>query len=207
MIDKIITEIDRVIKTLTTAPVSKRPHPDAAISECDSLSLAQKKHSLGLMRVNHCGEICAQALYQGQALTAKDKTNRDAFAAAALEETEHLAWTNQRINELGGKPSILNPLFYCASLAMGVTAGVIGDKWNLGFLQETEKQVEKHLEKHQSLLPEADQKSLAIVAQMKYDEHQHAQMAHAHGAAELPKPIKRLMGFGSKIMTKSAYYI
>ena len=206
LIDKIIIEMDKIIKTLTVKAVSQRRHPDAELEESE-LSESDKTHSLSLMRINHCGEICAQGLYQGQALTSRSKDNRQAFEQAAFEETEHLAWTEQRIQELGGKVSVLNPLFYLASLSMGVVAGVVGDKWNLGFLEETEHQVEKHLEEHLHLLPKGDQKSLAIVQQMKQDEHKHAEMAHNFGAAELPQVIKKMMQLSSGVMTKTTYYI
>ena len=206
MLDKIIIEIDKIVKTLTVAAISNRPHPDAEIDE-SVLSAQERKHAIGLMRVNHCGEICAQGLYQGQALTSKSKANKEAFAHAAFEEVEHLAWTKQRIVELGGHPSLLNPLFYVGSLALGITAGVIGDKWSLGFLEETELQVEAHLEKHLHELPPQDSKSLAILTQMKLDESQHAQMAHNSGATELPTPIKSLMSLSSKFMTKVTYHL
>lgn len=206
MLDKIIIEIDKIVKTLTVEQHSNRLHPDHMFAE-DELSPSDKKHSCGLMRVNHSGEICAQALYQGQALTARDKSNTQIFQDAASEETEHLAWTAKRVEELGGRTSILNPFFYVGSLAIGVTAGLLGDKWNLSFLEETEKQVERHLEEHLDILPPEDRKSRAIVAQMKIDETKHAKMAHDLGAATMPLPFRALMQLSSKIMTKSAYYI
>lgn len=206
MLDKIIVEIDRMVKTLFTPAVSSREHPDHEIKEAQ-LSVAQKKHILGLMRVNHCGEICAQGLYQGQALTARDESNQESFQHAASEETDHLAWTENRIHELGGRTSILNPFFYAASLVMGVGAGIVGDKWNLGFLAETEHQVGKHLASHLEQLPEDDNKSRAILMQMKEDEAKHEDMAHNYGAADLPFPVKRTMALTSKIMTKLTYYI
>ncbi len=157
------------------------------------------------MRVNHCGEICAQALYQGQALTSRDPAIREALRGAADEETEHLAWTEQRIAELGGRKSFLNPLWYVGSLTLGLTAGVLGDKWNLGFLAETERQVEAHLDSHLLSLPEGDLRSRAIVDQMRLDEIQHAETAVRHGAAELPAPVKVAMKMMAKIMTGAAY--
>lgn len=205
--DKIIIEIDKILKTLTSSATSTRPHPDELVLEEELLSKTEKKHSLGLMRVNHCGEVCAQALYQGQALTSRDKSNRVVFENAAFEEIEHLAWTERRIRELGGQPSIFNPFFYFASLTMGVLAGKIGDKWSLGFLEETEHQVEQHLKQHQSLLSSKDKKSLAIVSQMQLDESKHAQMANEHGASRLPGPVKLLMAALSKVMTKATYYL
>jgi ubiquinone biosynthesis monooxygenase Coq7 len=206
LIDKIIVEVDRAIKTLTVKPVSMRPHPDAGLIDKD-LTDKVRDQSLSLMRVNHTGEICAQALYQGQALTARDSSTRNTFDQSAFEEVEHLAWTEARIDELGGKTSILNPLFYFASLGMGIAAGLIGDKWNLGFLEETEHQVEQHLARHLKQISPLDLKSIAIIKQMKFDEHQHAAMAKNYGAAELPAPVKKLMRFGSAIMTKTTYYI
>ncbi len=160
---------------------------------------------VGLMRINHCGEICAQALYQGQALTSRDPAVRDALRVAADEETEHLAWTEQRIAELGGRKSLLNPLWYAGSLSLGVFAGLLGDQWNLGFLAETERQVEAHLDSHLSMLPAQDGRSRAIVYQMRLDEIQHAEMAIHHGAAELPAPAKLAMKLMSKVMTGAAY--
>jgi ubiquinone biosynthesis monooxygenase Coq7 len=206
MLDKIIIEVDKIVKTLFTPAVSNRPHPDALIED-GVLSVAEKKHVLGLMRVNHCGEICAQGLYQGQALTARDKSNQTSFQHAAFEEIEHLAWTEHRIHELGGHTSLLNPLFYAGSLAMGIAAGVVGDKWNLGFLAETEHQVGAHLASHLEQLPEADNKSRAILQQMKEDEAHHEDMANNYGAADLPSPIKKIMTLTSKVMTTLTYYV
>lgn len=204
MLDNAIIEIDKFFKTLFHKPISTRPHPDNSISD-QEFTANEKKHIIGLMRINHCGEVCAQGLYQGQALTARDKSHQQALDHAAYQETEHLAWTEQRIQELGGKTSLLNPLFYVGSLAIGVSAGILGDKWNLGFLEETEKQVEAHLSDHLEKLPEHDNKSRAILKQMKIDEIEHAHMAHDFGAAELPTPVKALMKLTSKIMTSAAY--
>ena len=206
MLDKFITQIDKALRTLTHKAVSRREHPDANIPDT-TLTKNEIKHVVGLMRVDHCGEICAQGLYQGQALTSRDKTNKDAFEQAALEEIEHLAWTEKRINELGGKTSYLNPLFYIGSLALGVGAGILGDKWNLGFLEETEKQVGQHLDDHLQQIPQHDEKSKAILDQMKQDEAKHAHMAHNYGATDLPTPIKLLMQASSKLMTKTTYHI
>lgn len=171
------------------------------------LDIEQKHHVIGLMRVNHCGEICAQALYQGQALTSRDSVIRDALRGAADEETEHLAWTEQRIAELGGRKSVLNPLLYLGSLTLGLVAGALGDKWNLGFLAETERQVEAHLNGHLLSLPADDVRSRAIVDQMRLDEIQHAETAIHYGAAELPEPIKKAMKMAAKIMTGTAYRV
>lgn len=204
--DKLIPHIDTVLRTLFAPAATSRPYPDAGLEEGE-LSDAEKQHALGLMRVNHVGEVCAQALYQGQALTARDKTNREALQHAAYEEVEHLAWTEKRVKELGGRTSLLNPVWYAGSLAIGVGAGLLGDKWNLGFLEETEHQVTAHLEEHLQDLPEKDVKSRAVVAQMRLDEMQHAEMANHFGAAPLPLPVKEMMKFTSKIMTGISYRI
>lgn len=206
MLDNAIIEIDKIFKTLFHKPISTRPHPDSAITE-QEFTTEEKKHIIGLMRINHCGEVCAQGLYQGQALTARDKSNQQALDHAAYQEIEHLAWTEQRIHQLGGKTSLLNPLFYIGSLAIGVSAGILGDKWNLGFLEETEKQVEAHLSDHLDKLPTNDNKSRAILEQMKIDEIEHAHMAHDFGAAELPTPVKALMKLTSKLMTTAVYQL
>jgi len=204
MLDKLISEFDRGLRTLFAPVSSARPHPDHDVAEAE-LSAEDKRHALGLMRVNHCGEVCAQALYQGQALTARDPAAREALRHAAFEEVEHLAWTERRIRELGGRPSLFNPLWYTGSLAIGVTAGLLGDKWNLGFLQETEHQVGAHLDSHLSELPAQDDKSRAIVSQMRDDELKHADMAQQLGAAELPLPVKGAMKLSAKLMTVSSY--
>jgi len=204
MLDRLITEFDRGLRTLFAPAVSSRPRPDKEVAEAE-LSAADKQHAIGLMRVNHCGEVCAQALYQGQALTARNPAARDALRHAAFEEVEHLAWTEQRIRELGGRPSLLGPVWYTGSLAIGVTAGLLGDKWNLGFLEETEKQVGAHLDSHLQQLPDHDAKSRAIVAQMRDDELKHADMAHDFGAAPLPLPVKGLMKLTAKVMTATSY--
>ena len=159
------------------------------------------------MRVNHSGEVCAQALYQGQALTARNPDVKTALEQAAWEETEHLNWTETRIAELGGRTSLLNPLWYTGSLALGALAGSLGDKWNLGFLAETERQVEQHLDSHLGRLPQQDEKSRAILEQMKSDEIQHATTALEHGGAELPLPVKTAMKLSSKIMTSTTYWV
>lgn len=204
--DQLIVEFDRALRTVLAPARSVRPVPGGALPEAE-LDVAQKHHVAGLMRVNHCGEICAQALYQGQALTSRDPSVRDALRSAADEETEHLAWTEQRIGELGGRKSLLNPVWYLGSLTLGLAAGVLGDKWNLGFLAETERQVEAHLDGHLLSLPNDDLRSRAIVDQMRLDEIQHAETAVHFGAAELPAPAKALMRVMAKIMTGIAYRI
>jgi ubiquinone biosynthesis monooxygenase Coq7 len=208
MLDKLIVEFDKVMQTLLSKPISRRSHPDLDVPDNDNeFSDQEKSHIVGLMRVNHCGEICAQGLYQGQALTSRDKLNRDIFAEASAEETEHLAWLHNRIMDLGGHTSILNPLFYLGSLSVGILAGVCGDKWSLGFLEETERQVEAHLANHLEQIPMDDDKSRAILEQMIIDERGHADTAHNYGAANLPKAFKVLMQLSSKIMTKTTYYL
>ena len=203
-IDRLIIGFDRALRTLCGPAVSLRPVPGGNLPNPE-LSAAEKRHAAALMRVNHSGEVCAQALYQGQALTARDTAARDTLERAAVEETEHLAWTAQRIDELGGRVSVLNPIFYAGSFAIGALSGLLGDKWNMGFLAETERQVEGHLDGHLDQLPVQDEKSRAIVAQMKVDEARHAQTARAHGAAELPEPVKQAMRISSRLMTVSTY--
>jgi 3-demethoxyubiquinol 3-hydroxylase len=203
-IDRLITGFDRALRTLCGPALSLRPVPGENLPN-QELSAAEKRHAAALMRVNHSGEVCAQALYQGQALTARDDTARETLERAAEEETEHLAWTARRIDELGGRVSVLNPFFYAGSFAIGALSGLLGDKWNMGFLAETERQVEGHLDGHLEQLPARDEKSRAIVAQMKEDEARHASTALAHGAAELPEPVKQAMRISSRLMTVSTY--
>ena len=206
MLDKLIIEFDKGLKTLTASAHSVRPHPDENIQETD-LSAEEKRHALGLMRINHCGEVCAQALYNGQSLTAKNPQIVEALQQASKEETEHLAWCEKRIHTLGGHTSLLNPLWYAGSFTLGAIAGAIGDKWNLGFLAETEHQVGAHLDKHLHELPANDEKSRAILEQMKTDEAQHADTAINLGGAEMPAPIKSAMKQMSKVMTSTTYYL
>ena len=206
MIDRFITEFDKALRTIFAPATSLRPMPGAELPEAD-MEEAQRKHTAALMRVNHCGEICAQALYQGQSLTSHDAAIKDALQRAAQEETEHLAWTERRIAELGGRKSLLNPLWYGGALAIGVLAGKFGDKWNLGFLAETEKQVEAHIENHKAHLPQEDRRSWEILEQMRLDEISHADTAQRLGAHELPAPVKQAMLLSSKLMTKAAYYV
>ena len=205
-LDRLITAFDNGLRTLLAPAHSARAVPGAALAEPE-MTAPERQVAAALMRVNHTGEICAQALYQGQALTARNATARAALEQAAAEETDHLAWTAQRIEELGGRASLLNPLWYAGSFALGAAAGFLGDKWNLGFLAETERQVEGHLEGHLDRLPAQDGKSRAIVNEMKVDEARHACTALEHGAAELPEPAKLAMKLGSRIMTRTAYWI
>ena len=205
-VDRIILEFDRALRAVMAPARSVRPVPGDSLADV-VLDTSERQHVVGLMRVNHCGEICAQALYQGQALTSRDPEVRDALRGAAEEETEHLAWTEQRIAELGGRKSLLNPVWYVGSLSMGLVAGALGDKWNLGFLAETERQVEAHLDSHLLSLPEADGRSRAIVDQMRLDEIKHAETAIHYGAAELPVAVKFAMKMTAKLMTGLAYRI
>lgn len=206
MLDRLITEFDKGLRTLFAESYSVRPHPDRAQPE-GKLEASEKRHAAALMRVNHCGEVCAQALYNGQSLTARHAQTAQALQQAAREETEHLAWCEQRIAELGGRKSLLNPLWYSTSFLLGASAGALGDKWNLGFLAETERQVGRHLAEHLKQLPAADVKSQAILRQMQIDEQRHAENAVQHGAAMLPKPVKSAMQAISKVMTKTTYYL
>lgn len=205
-LDGLIVEFDKGLRTLFSQAHSVRSHPDAGMAELE-LSDSEKNKAAALMRVNHCGEICAQALYQGQALTARDPQVQRKLGEAAQEETEHLAWTARRVHELGGHLSVLNPLWYTSSLAIGAFAGLLGDKWNLGFLAETERQVGAHLQSHLNILPEKDAKSRAVVQQMYVDETQHAEMAVKLGAAELPLPVRLAMQLSGKVMTRTAYWV
>jgi ubiquinone biosynthesis monooxygenase Coq7 len=203
-LDRIISEFDTSLRTLLAKPHSQRPHPDESVAEAN-LTDTEKQHARALMRINHTGEVCAQALYSGQALTARDMATSKTMQQAAREETEHLAWCETRIHELGGRTSVLNPLFYAGSFAIGAVAGALGDKWSLGFLEETENQVAAHLTGHLSQLPEADEKSRKIVEQMRADEAKHANDAKLLGAAQLPTPVKFCMKQMSKIMTITTY--
>lgn len=206
MLERFITEFDKGLRTLFAPAISARPIPGKQLEEAP-LSTAEKKLAAALMRVNHSGEVCAQALYQGQALTARNPIAKNALQQAAQEETEHLSWCETRIHALGSHTSYLNPLWYTGSLAIGALAGALGDRWNLGFLAETEHQVERHLAGHLERLPVTDVKSRAIVAQMKIDEARHATSALEHGGARLPPPVKYAMQLTSKLMTQTAYWV
>lgn len=206
MLDRLIVEFDKGLRTLMAEAHSGRPHPDKQIEE-QSLTDAEKKHAAALMRVNHCGEVCAQALYSGQSVTAKNQATVIALQQAAREETEHLAWCEKRIKALGGRTSALNPLLYGSSFLLGAVAGALGDRLNLGFLAETERQVGQHLASHLQMLPANDGKSRAIVEQMRIDEAEHAASAIKQGGVALPKPVKVAMQLASKTMTTSTYYL
>ncbi len=202
--DALILQVDKALRTLFATAVSRRPYPDAGVEEVE-MSETEKRHAAGLMRVNHSGEVCAQALYQGQALTARNPDTARALIEASEEETEHLAWCEKRLNELGSHKSFFNPLWYAGSFTLGALAGALGDKWNLGFLAETERQVEGHLNEHLSELPVQDAKSRAIVEQMKVDEMKHADTAIEQGGVPLPMPVRQAMEMTSKVLTFAAY--
>ena len=203
-LDRGLIAADAALKTLGGMARAQRACPTAAAAE---LSTAERRLSGALMRVNHVGEVCAQALYQAQALTARTPALRAQMQAAAREETDHLAWTEQRLRELGDRPSLLNPLWYAGAFALGLAAGRTGDAWSLGFVVETERQVEQHLAGHLSRLPASDAASRAIVAQMKDDEAQHAAAAQQAGAVELPAPVRWAMRMAAKVMTTTAHRI
>lgn len=205
-LDRCVIAFDNALRTLTGAPtVPTRPNPANAVADGDALSAAETRRASGLMRVNHSGEICAQALYQGQALTARNAATAAAMAQAAREEADHLAWCRQRLDELNAAPSALNPIWYAGSWAIGAMAGAVNDRWSLGFVAATERQVEAHLQSHLESLPRQDGRSRAIVAQMRIDEARHADQAQAAGAAELPPTVQRAMAVTARIMTTLAY--
>ena len=204
MLDQAIIEFDKALRTVFAPARSVRPVPGEDIPDAE-LSDAERAHAAALMRVNHVGEVCAQALYQGQSIMSRDPAIRDTLRQASQEETEHLAWTERRIAELGGRKSLLNPLWYGGALALGMLAGRFGDRWNLGFLAETERQVEQHLKAHLDTLPPDDQRSRAIVEQMKADEAAHAETAVRLGAHDLPAPAKAAMKAAARLMTTLSY--
>lgn len=206
MIDQAIIEFDKALRTVFAQAHSVRPVPGSELPDAP-LTDHERQHVAALMRVNHCGEICAQALYQGQAMMSRDESVRRELQQASSEETEHLAWTEQRIAELGGRKSLLNPLWYGGSLALGLLAGKLGDRWNLGFLAETERQVEAHLSGHLGQLPAEDRKSREILEQMKVDEARHADTAVGLGAHELPASFKAAMRLMARVMTATAYRV
>ncbi len=206
-IDRCIGRFDSALRTVFGKPVGTGRGSPAVSEDETPLSATDQAESINLMRVNHAGEVCAQALYQGQALVARRKDIRDKMNTASNEESDHLAWCQQRIEELGGHTSYLNPVWYAGSFVIGAATGLLGDKWSLGFLAETEAQVVKHLEGHLERLPADDTKSHAILEQMREDEAKHGTTATDAGGAELPEPVKRLMALASKIMTTTAYRI
>lgn len=205
--EKALALAGRVLATVASATPSTRPSPAGALENDVEMSAAERALSASLMRVNHVGEICAQALYEGQALTTSDPVLRERFLRAASEETDHLVWTRERLEELGARPSLLNPLWYAGALTLGALAGRAGDRISLGFMAETERQVEQHLAGHLDRLPEQDRRSREIVRVMKDDEVAHAETAMRLGGAELPGPVKGLMRAAARVMTTSAHYI
>ncbi len=211
-IDALIGEFDRGLRTLLGTHTASRPKPSAAtpaaLAEVSpALSEHERRHAAALMRVNHCGEVCAQALYQGQAMGSRNTRVVHALERAAREELDHLAWSKERIAELGGRTSLLNPLWYAGSLALGFAAGKLGDRWNLGFLAETERQVERHLKGHLDRISPADAETRALIEAMKTDEAGHAQLARELGAGALPEPVKRAMAAAARVMTSTSYWV
>lgn len=205
--DRLIQQFDQAVRTVAGKPLtSDRPNPAKGLAEAE-LPEADRQHTAALMRINHTGEVCAQALYQGQALTAKLSEVRQNMELAAIEENDHLEWCETRSKELGGRTSYLNPLWYAGSFAIGATAGLIGDKWSLGFVAETEKQVVKHLDEHLLQIRPEDAKTRAILEQMKTDEQHHANTALAGGGATLPLPVRLAMQLTAKLMTITTYRI
>jgi ubiquinone biosynthesis monooxygenase Coq7 len=206
-IDRVLVGMDQTLRTLFGRPaVTERVNPGRTQPEVE-LTEQERRHIGRLMRVNHTGEVCAQALYQGQALTARDDAVRERLERSAQEENDHLAWCEERIEELGGRKSLLNPLWYAGSFAMGTAAGIAGDKWSLGFVVETERQVEDHLDEHIAQVPADDHRTRAVLEQMKVDEAHHALVAKGAGGAELPEPVKVAMRAVSKLMTRGAYWV
>ncbi len=205
--DVMIAQFDGALKTVHTIGSAQRSYPAASVQERAPLTTDETRHSAGLMRVNHVGEVCAQALYAGQILTARSTAVRQFNEHAALEERDHLLWTAQRLKELNAKPSLLNPLWYSGAWALGAVAGLLGDKISMSFVKETEAQVEAHLHSHEQLLPSNDAASLAIVTQMKLDEAAHGAQAEQLGGKPLPAPLRAIMKASAKAMTSTAYHI
>lgn len=205
-LDRCLIQMDQGLRTMFAKATAMRTNPAENSTETE-ISAEQRRRSEALMRVNHAGEVSAQALYHAQALTARSQSVRHAMQQAALEENDHLAWCEQRLFELSGHTSYLNPVWYVGSFAIGICAGLAGDKWNLGFLAETERQVVNHLDQHLARLPQGDEKSRQILLQMREDESHHATTAWTAGAAELPRPVKAMMAGFSKVMTTTAYWV
>jgi 3-demethoxyubiquinol 3-hydroxylase len=205
-LDRLIGEFDRALRAVAGVAQASRPSPAERLPE-NPIGEEERAHAAALMRVNHVGEVCAQALYQGQALTARDPATRQALDGAAREEEDHLAWSAERIRELNGRLSLLNPLWYAGSFAIGAAAGLLGDRWNFAFLAETERQVEEHLARHLEALPLEDERTRAVVEAMRADEARHRQTALGLGAAELPEPVRRAMRLASRVMTTVAYRV
>ena len=206
-IDRFIIEFDTALRSVVGGVNAQRPTPGSEANSTIALDAEQRKHAAGLMRVNHVGEVCAQALYQSQKLVARNPEIREMLDRSGQEELDHLAWCENRLRELGSHTSYLNPFWYAGSFAIGLVAGLAGDKWSLGFVAETEKQVENHLDSHLKKLPEEDHRSRAIVDQMRIDEIEHGQAALHAGGSTLPEPIQKIMQAMSKVMTTTAYKI
>ena len=207
-VDRLLSSVDSALRTVAGNAHSARPYPAAAEPADDEvLDASTRRLSGALMRVNHVGEVCAQALYQAQALTARNEELRRQMGQAARDETDHLAWTEQRLRELGDRTSLLNPLWYAGAFGIGLVAGRIGDALSLGFVVETERQVEQHLAGHLERLPEVDRRSRAIVAQMKEDERRHADEALTAGALALPAPVRTMMRLAARVMTSTAHHV
>jgi len=206
LVDRLLADAQNALGTVFGAPSAERANPAGDRADV-VLDDEERRHAAGLMRINHVGEICAQALYVGQAAVARDPATRAGLLAAAQEETDHLAWCAQRLEELDSRPSLLNPLWYGGSYAIGLVAGLRGDGWNLGFVVETERQVEAHIDEHLETLPTADLRSRAILEVMKEDEARHADHAEAQGAKILPQPVPTLMAMASNLMKAIAYRI
>ena len=204
--DLFVAAADRALRSLSGTAQATRSNPALQIED-GPLRPNERRHVARLMRVNHSGEVAAQALYQGQALTAKLDKVRDSMEKSASEETDHLAWCEQRLSEVGGRPSLLNPLWYAGSFAIGALAGIAGDRWSLGFVAETERQVVRHLDGHLDSLPASDARSRAILEQMRTDEAEHGEIASRAGGQELPQPVPQLMNAVSRVMTRAAYWI
>ena len=205
-IDSLICAFDRSLRVISGVPVGHRPNPAAKLAEA-TLTDEERRHCAGLMRVNHVGEVCAQALYEAQGAFANSELTREQFRKAGEEEVDHLAWTAERLRELGSRTSLLNPLWYAGAYALGAVAAKLGDAQSLGFVVETERQVEAHLNSHLDRLPVQDQRSRAIVTQMRDDEIAHANAARDLGASELPAPVKTVMKLMAKVMTGTAYRV
>lgn len=205
-IDRVLIDAQNALDTVFGTAAAERPNPGREAPDV-VLDEAERRHAAGLMRVNHVGEVCAQALYVGQAAVARDPATRDALLHAAREETDHLAWCAERLRELDDRPSLLNPLWYAGSHAIGMLAGLRGDGWNLGFVAETERQVEAHIDSHLQRLPAADHRSRAILSVMKDDEARHAQVAMEAGGRALPAPVPALMAAASRLMKAIAYRV
>lgn len=206
-LDAMLVEVDRALQVLSRSAVAGRAYPARAAETAETLSDAEKRHAAGLMRVNHVGEVCAQALYRGQAAVCRDGATRELLRDAAAEEVDHLVWCDERLKELGSRPSLLNPFWYAGSFALGVAASVAGVPRNLGFMAETERQVEAHLDEHLHTLPPDDERSREIVRQMKDDEAGHRESAERAGGVALPAPVRGLMRAMSRVMTRTAYHL